>query len=738
MKTLSERSDIVVFGSGLAGICAAVSAAREGAVVRLVDERACVGGRIGNEIRFPFDFKGTTNFAYQRETGILDEILFYLSKHNLEGNYCGLERSLNTWIREQKRLEIFSGTQLFEVRKNKAGDKIESVVAISNKCGERILFRSPYYIDCTRTGVLTQLASAPGENGLETGEYLKSTASSKEIPYRCAATMEIGLSETPVAFNCPPWVSLKWEDNHQLAKIDLLESLSKELLGIHNVEWLGKTKNEFKIESADLIWSAWDYLKNRSPLVERARHLVVECFSPLTLSSQGFRAKGEYLLSPEDMESGKEFYDSVSLGRSPLDLSESLLCSPRGKIALPQPFEIPLRSLFSSKIKNLLFAGEHISSTSRASASFSHPPTSSQMGAAVGVCAAVCIEKKRLPRTMSKQGNIDIIRKRLARTNHTCALYPVEDLDNQIPHSKIVSSSSLGSFVGKGPFFKLSFIPNRGLLQFPIISESIEGIHIYLECSEDSEVGFRLLQGSSTATTIPGECLESTTQLIRAGGVRWERIFLNSNVKRKGWHFLEFTKNNNVSFYEYENVPTGILCHHPLKSVEGGLHNPYSEFCPKLPNLPGPSTSIALEIEPKQKVYLANNVQNEKNRPDCLPNLWISEETDFRFPEFIEFHWEENIDISSIDIVWDASLEYLYPARPEIFSHSIPPSIVRDYKIYYMNEVGHWQDLIEVFDNGHGFSRHTFENINTQAIEIEILSTHGLNRAQVYQVRAYS
>lgn len=738
MKTLSERSDIVVFGSGLAGICAAVSAAREGAVVRLVDERACIGGRIGNEIRFPFDLKGTTNFAYQRETGILDEILFHLSKHNKEGNYCGLERSLNTWIREQKRLEIFLETQLFDVRKNKAGDKIESVVTISNKYGERILFRSPYYIDCTRTGVLAQLSNAPGENGLETGEYLKSTASSKEIPYRCAATMEIGISENPVPFNCPPWVSLKWEDNHQLAKIDLLESLNNKLLGIHNVEWLGKAKNELKIESADLIWSAWDYLKNRSPLIERARHLIVEYFSPLTLSSQGFRAKGEYLLTPEDMESGRQFYDSVSLGRSPLDVSESLLCSPRGKIALPQPFEIPLRALFSSKIKNLLFAGEHISATSRASASFSHPPTSSQMGTAVGVCASVCLEKKRLPRTMAKPGNIELIRKRLARTNHTCALYPVEDLDNQIPQSRIVSSSSLGSFLGRDPACKISDIPNQGLLQFPIITDSIKEIHIYLECKEDSEVSFRLLEGSSIASTIPGECLESTTQLVRAGGVRWERILLNSEVNRKGWHFLEFTKNHNVSFYEFENVPTGLLFHHPIKEIGAGLHNPYSEFCPKLPDLPGPSNSIALEIDPKQEVYFANNVKSEKNRPDFLPNLWISEETDFRFPEFIEFHWEENIDISSIEIVWDASLEYLYPARPEIFSHSIPLSIVKDYKIYYMNEVGHWQDLLEVFDNKLGFSKHTFENINTQAIEIEILSTHGLNRAQVYQVRAYS
>ena len=55
-----------------------------------------------------------------------------------------------------------------------------------------------------------------------------------------------------------------------------------------------------------------------------------------------------------------------------------------------------------------------------------------------------------------------------------------------------------------------------------------------------------------------------------------------------------------------------------------------------------------------------------------------------------------------------------------------------------MNNVGHWQDLIEVFGNNLGISRHSFETITTRAIEIEILNTHGLNRAQVFQVRAYS
>ena len=141
---------------------------------------------------------------------------------------------------------------------------------------------------------------------------------------------------------------------------------------------------------------------------------------------------------------------------------------------------------------------------------------------------------------------------------------------------------------------------------------------------------------------------------------------------------------------------------------------------------------------PDQRVYEAENVQNEKNRPDHLPNLWISEETDFRFPEFLEFHWSEPIDLSEIEIVWDSTLEYLLPSRPQIFENPILPSIVRDYKIYTMNDVGHWEELLSVSDNVQGFSTHSFETVKTRAIEIEILKTNGLNRAQLFQVRAYS
>ena len=55
-----------------------------------------------------------------------------------------------------------------------------------------------------------------------------------------------------------------------------------------------------------------------------------------------------------------------------------------------------------------------------------------------------------------------------------------------------------------------------------------------------------------------------------------------------------------------------------------------------------------------------------------------------------------------------------------------------------MNEVGHWEELIDVKDNQSGYSIHEFESVKTRGIEIEILATGGLPRLQIYEVRAYS
>ena len=190
MKTISERADVIVVGAGLSGLCAAVSAARSGSTVKLIEARHFLGGRIGGEVRFPLDHHGGSNFVYQREGGILDELLLNLLAENLEGNYAGQNRAIMNWVSRQDRLEVFPGTQMFEVSLDESGLKIQSISTISEKRGNRLLFKGNYFIDCTGTGVLARMAKAPGEEGTDLNEY-SDGGGSKPIETRFATCMRI-------------------------------------------------------------------------------------------------------------------------------------------------------------------------------------------------------------------------------------------------------------------------------------------------------------------------------------------------------------------------------------------------------------------------------------------------------------------------------------------------------------------------------------------------------------------
>ena len=69
---VEHEADFCVVGGGLAGLCAAVAAARHGAKVVLMQERPMLGGNASSEIRmWVSGAQGKNN----RETGILEEIM---------------------------------------------------------------------------------------------------------------------------------------------------------------------------------------------------------------------------------------------------------------------------------------------------------------------------------------------------------------------------------------------------------------------------------------------------------------------------------------------------------------------------------------------------------------------------------------------------------------------------------------------------------------------------------------
>ena len=74
LKTIHHKVDVCVVGGGLGGMCTAISAARRGAKVLLMQDRPVLGGNCSSEIRMWVSGAGTRVRDLQ-ETGIMEEIM---------------------------------------------------------------------------------------------------------------------------------------------------------------------------------------------------------------------------------------------------------------------------------------------------------------------------------------------------------------------------------------------------------------------------------------------------------------------------------------------------------------------------------------------------------------------------------------------------------------------------------------------------------------------------------------
>ena len=87
MRSIDLSADFVVIGGGLAGMSAAVAAAREGVKTILVQDRSVPGGNASSEIRM---WISGAHGEDRRETGIVEEI-------QLENIARNPERNLSLW-----------------------------------------------------------------------------------------------------------------------------------------------------------------------------------------------------------------------------------------------------------------------------------------------------------------------------------------------------------------------------------------------------------------------------------------------------------------------------------------------------------------------------------------------------------------------------------------------------------------------------------------------------------------
>jgi glycine/D-amino acid oxidase-like deaminating enzyme len=89
LKTIRHEADLIVVGGGLSGTCCAITAARAGIRVVLVQDRPVLGGNASSEVRLwvlgATSHMGNNN-RWAREGGVIDELLLENLYRNPEGN----------------------------------------------------------------------------------------------------------------------------------------------------------------------------------------------------------------------------------------------------------------------------------------------------------------------------------------------------------------------------------------------------------------------------------------------------------------------------------------------------------------------------------------------------------------------------------------------------------------------------------------------------------------------------
>jgi hypothetical protein len=170
VKPVSREFEFVVVGGGLAGISAAIAAARGGIHTALVQDRPVLGGNSSSEVRVP-PVGCALRTPWGLETGIIHEIKLEDRWRNHGRFWPGYTNSiwdlvLYEWVTRESEIELFLNTTVREVSLSEDGS-IAKVSGVQLGSERAIAFIAPLFCDATGDGTLACLAGAGFRVGSE-------------------------------------------------------------------------------------------------------------------------------------------------------------------------------------------------------------------------------------------------------------------------------------------------------------------------------------------------------------------------------------------------------------------------------------------------------------------------------------------------------------------------------------------------------------------------------------------
>ena len=305
--------DLVVVGGGVAGISAAVSAARLGCKVALVNDRPVLGGNNSSEVRVHLG--GRIESGPYKELGNLQKEFGPTRGGNAQPAAYYEDDKKAAIVAAEPNITLYANYRAVDVQME--GQVIRGVVVKQIESGQELSLRAPLFSDCTGDGTVGYLAGADYRMGRESrDEFGESTAPEKADQMTMGASVQWYSEETKQA-SAFPHFSYGVEFNEA--------NCEKVTMG----EWTWETgMNRDQIRDFEqirdygllVVYSNWSYLKNRMKENDLYRNRKLGWVAYISGKRESRRLMGDYILKEDDLRRHVVHEDGTAASTWSIDL----------------------------------------------------------------------------------------------------------------------------------------------------------------------------------------------------------------------------------------------------------------------------------------------------------------------------------------------------------------------------------------------------------------------------------
>ena len=682
--TITESYDLIVCGGGVAAVCCAITAARNGARVAIVQDRPVLGGNASSEVRLwvlgATSHMGNNN-RWAREGGVINEILLENLYRNREGNSILFDLVLIDKVRAEKNIALYLNTAIHTVNKRNKRN-IKSIECFNAQNSTSYILSAGLFADCTGDGIVACNSGASFRMGAEEkDEFSEGFAQYKEKAGELLGhSMYFYVKDTGKRVNfIPPAIAHK----DVASAIPRLKNIRPKEAGLSMwwFEWGGRLNTvhdteKIRFELLKVVYGIWDYIKNSGNYPEMDTY-TLEWVSTIPGKRESRRFIGYYMLTQNDIVEQKIHYDDVAFGGWAMDLHPADgIYSPLAscfQLHSKGVYTIPYRCFVSRDMDNLFICGRMASATHVAHGSTRVIGTCSHGAQAAGMAAALCIKKRVLPSYFTEERNVKELQKELI----ICGQHiPNITTDNpltgqaEITVSSTLEPGSIGFECGYQPLYSDTAV------LVPVNGMSPE-VSVKYKAYRDTTMIVELRCSSKIENFTPEVLLESQAHNILNGE---GELYINFEPTiDKGFVFITFLKNENVELMMSNALVSSIL------TVEKrGRQLPpegygVEEFDFWTPRRRPEYKNIALKFHRKLSSFSAENLKTTLFRPSVSANCWIADISDKN--PWVELKWTEATKINRVrlffDVDYDHPMESAHREQPE----SIIPFCIRKFRI---------------------------------------------------------